>query len=92
MPTQYYVLYAVYGVLGSAAGSMMQAMPVTSQLQALLNQNPNGVVTITNQTMGGDPALHITKQFMALVQVNGMILPFACQEGQSITFSTAAVS
>ena len=91
MPTQFYVLYAVYGALVGSQG-ITQAAPVTSQLQAQLNNSPTGVVTINNITMGGDPSPNNLKQFGALVQVNGTILPFACQEHQTINFGYTAGS
>jgi hypothetical protein len=78
---------ASYGGLASGNENDTQAANVTSALQNQLNSNPNGVVTINNTTMGGDPAPGTVKHFGALVSVNGSVLPFACQEGQTIDFS-----
>jgi hypothetical protein len=87
MPISFNVLFAVYGALAGGNENNTQANVVTSALQNQLTNNPNGVVTINNTTMGGDPSPNNTKHFGAIVQVNGTSLPFACQEGQTIDFS-----
>ena len=87
MATTFNVLFAVYGALAGGDENKTEAAIVTGALQGQLNNNPNGVVTINNSTMGGDPAVGWTKHFGAIVEVNGDALPFACQEGQTIDFS-----
>jgi hypothetical protein len=87
MPTTFNVQFAVYGALAGGNENNTQANVVTSALQNQLNSNPNGVVTINNTTMGGDPSVGNIKQFGAIVQVNGTPLPFACKEDQTIDFS-----
>lgn len=87
MATTFKVLFAVYGALAGGDENNMEAAIVTDALQGQLNDNPNGVVTINNSTMGGDPANGWTKHFGAIVVVNGDALPFACEENQTIDFS-----
>jgi hypothetical protein len=83
----YTVTFAVYGALAGGNENNTQAAVVTAQLQNALNQNNNGVITISNSTMGGDPSPGNQKHFGAIVVVNGTSQPFACQEGQTIDFS-----
>ncbi|MFZ6873783.1 hypothetical protein ACO0LF_17125 [Undibacterium sp. Di27W] len=87
MSITYVVTSAAYGALAGGNENNTQAANVTGTLQTLLNQNPNGVVTINNTTMGGDPSKGNTKHFGAIVVVNGSSQAFACQEGQTIDFS-----
>jgi hypothetical protein len=83
----YTVVAAAYGALIGGNENNMGASEVTHILQVLLDNNPNGVITIDNTTMGSDPASGNTKHFGAIVIVNGERLPFACEEGQTIDFS-----
>ena len=78
---------AVYGAMREDDPDSMQAAVVTAALQDQFNQHANGVVTINNQTMGGDPAKGHGKHFGAVVEVDGVAVPFACAEGQTIDFS-----
>lgn len=80
------VQIAIYGALcGGQDG--MHARDVTAQLQAALDSSGNeGVVSINNDTMGGDPCHGTTKAFGAVVLLNGQPLYFACQEGQTVDF------
>jgi hypothetical protein len=78
---------AVYGGLKGGGENNTQAAIVTDALQAQFQQNPNGVVKISNETMGGDPAIGTRKHFGALVDVDGVTRPFACEENQTIDFS-----
>lgn len=88
MANTYNVQYAVYGALANGNENQTEAAIVTSALQLQLPTNSNGVVTINNSTMGGDPAPGWGKHFGAIVSVNGGAgQPFACQEGQTIDFS-----
>lgn len=87
MATTYSVQFAVYGALANGNENQTEAAVVTSALQNLLNNSSNGVVTINNTTMGGDPAYGWPKSFGAIVSVNGTPQPFACQENQTIDFS-----
>ncbi len=82
------VSFAVYGALGGGNENKLNATNVTSALQTLLNTGPT--VTINNTTMGGDPSPGDTKNFGALVTVNGVQRAFSCQEGQTVDFSTFA--
>jgi hypothetical protein len=81
------VIFAAYGALRGGGQDNTEAAIVTSALQQRLDQSPNGVVRINNATMGGDPAVNVTKHFGAIVEVDGVQRPFACQEGQTIDFS-----
>ena len=97
------VVFAVYGALtdgwydeGEQSVRRMTAMAgdVASTLQTLLNNTPNKVVTINNANMSpgggaavGDPAVGFVKHFAAIVEYNGVLRPYACQEGQTIDFS-----
>jgi hypothetical protein len=81
------VVYAVYGALDG--NQVPRAQDAKEALQTLLNKT--NVVTINNANMGGDPAVGFVKHFGAYVHVNpptGETLYFACQEGQTIDFST----
>ena len=65
----------------------MHARDVTTQLQAALDAPGNGgVVTINNDSMGGDPCRGKTKFFGAVVSLNGVPLYFACAEGTMVDF------
>jgi len=65
----------------------MHAFDATAQLQSLLNSSSsNGIVTITNESMGADPCHGSTKFFGAVVDRDGLPLYFAAQEGQTIDF------
>jgi hypothetical protein len=90
------VVYAVFGALDG--NQVARAQDVKKALQTLLNQTlPNGdsnnVVTINDKNMGGDPAVGLVKHFGAYVEVGrpaqpGTTIYFACQEGQTIDFSS----
>ncbi|MEP1035296.1 hypothetical protein [Ekhidna sp.] len=77
--------FAVYGALKDGNENNGRAMDVKFILQNLINQN-NGVVTISNSYLGGDPCLGYTKQFGAQVQRKDGVYHFACMEGQTIDF------
>jgi hypothetical protein len=80
------VQIAVYGALCGGQDNM-HARDVTVQLQAALDAPGNeGIVNINNDTMGGDPCHGTTKHFGAVVSLNGVLLYFACQEGQTVDF------
>ena len=81
------VLFAVYGGLRGGGQDNTAASDVTDALRQLLIPGSNGVVTINNTTMGGDPAVGVTKHFGAIVEVDGVRRAFACQERQTIDFS-----
>ena len=80
------VRYAVYGALAGGNPDASQAVDVTGSLQDHINRR-QGVVTINNQNMGGDPSVGNVKHFGACVLVNGQPKFFACQEGQTIDFN-----
>jgi hypothetical protein len=81
------VIFAVYSGLRGGGQDNTEASDVTVALAEELSRSPNGVVTINNTTMGGDSAVGVTKHFGALVEVDGVPRPFACQERQTIDFS-----
>jgi hypothetical protein len=84
------VVFAVYGAL---VGGYSRAVDTTDRLQKLLNDNPTKIVKIDNESMDPTGILAsvtegLEKHFAAIVKhENGMELPFACQEGQTIDFS-----
>lgn len=80
------VKFAVYGAL-CGGDDDMHAFDATAQLQAALDSTPNkGIVTISNDSMGGDPCRGTTKSFGAVVELDGVPLYFACQEGTRVDF------
>jgi hypothetical protein len=83
------VIFAVYGALRDGNQDNTEAAIVTTALQQRIDESPNGngVVTIDNETMGVDPAPHVRKHFAAIVAVDGVQRPFACEERQTIDFS-----
>lgn len=81
---QFLVLDAIYGGLREGSSLQSATAYVRDQLQAALNQSPE--VSITNETFGVDPCMHFTKQFAAMVSVNGQLQFFAASEGQFIDF------
>lgn len=83
------VTFAVYGALRGGNQDNTEAAIVTNALQEAINNSPNGngVVTINNTNMGGDPARGVEKHFGAIVEVDGVLRPFACLENQTIDFS-----
>jgi len=81
------VLFAVYGALRGGNQDNTEAAIVTSQLQQLLDNTPNGVVQINDATMGPDPAVGVEKHFGAIVEVDGTPRPFACLQNQTIDFT-----
>lgn len=78
------VKYAVYGGLQGGNANAMHAADVKDRLRDQLRAG--GIVTINNDTMGGDPAPGTVKHFGAIVTVAGKDCAFACQEGQTIDF------
>ena len=82
-------IFAVYGALRDGNQDNTEAAIVTDALQRRINQSPNGngVVTINNDNMEGDPAAGVRKHFAAIVEVDGVERPFACEENQTIDFS-----
>jgi hypothetical protein len=79
------VKFAVYGALQSGNENLSQAIDVTAQLQKQIDAN-QGIVSITNISMGKDPSFGYTKHFGAIVALDGVNRSFACQEGQTIDF------
>jgi hypothetical protein len=82
------VISAAYGALAQGISTETQAKDVTGDLQHQFAINPDGIVTINNEAMGGDPSPGFTKHFGAIVVVNGKRLAFACQENQTINFGS----
>src|SRR4051794_37078325 len=83
------VIFAVYGALRGGNQDNTEAAIVTATLQQQIDSNPHhiGVVTINDTTTGGDPAVGVEKHFGAIVEVDGVQLPFACLQNQTIDFS-----
>ena len=80
-------IFATYGALRGGGQDNTEAVVVTTALQRQFDEKPNGVVLINNANMGGDPARGVKKHFGAIVDVDGVRRPFACEEGQTIDFS-----
>ncbi|MEV5575376.1 hypothetical protein AB0L06_35505 [Spirillospora sp. NPDC052269] len=81
------VKFAAYGALKDGNPDKTQAMDVTAALQTAIDGAEFvGLVTIDNDTLGGDPAKNSKKHFAAIVNVDGQDRAFACQEGQTINF------
>ncbi len=78
------VNFAVYGALAGDENST-QAIDVSEALQNAINTS-QGIVNINNTTMGQDPSPNNTKSFAALVTLDGVPQPYACQENQTIDF------
>lgn len=80
------VTYAVYGALAGGNENNTQAVNVTEALQNCIDAS-QGIVTINNENMGGDPSVGNKKHFAALCYTDGQNnVPFACIEGQTIDF------
>ena len=79
------VQIAVYGVLCGGGENNMHAFDATQGLQAAINAN-DGIVTISNEVMGGDPCVGSTKSWGAVVILNNVPLYFAGQEGAQVDF------
>ncbi|WP_369048237.1 hypothetical protein [Tenacibaculum sp. UWU-22] len=78
----------IFNILKASYGSEDRAkhIDVTSIVQQLVNKSP--VITVTNQTMDGDPNFGTHKYFSAIVSINGgMPKTFECHEGETIDFS-----
>jgi predicted hydrolase (HD superfamily) len=82
------VIFAVYGGLRDGNPDKTEAKDVTQALQTAINNSVGETVKIDNKTMGGDPARRVKKQFGAIVEVNGVKRAFACQENETIDFTT----
>jgi hypothetical protein len=84
------VIFAVYG--GLRDGNKIEGKIVTEALQKAINDKAGEKVQINNDTMGGDPAHLVPKQFAALVEVKPGKPEsrrfFASEEGQTIDFTT----
>jgi hypothetical protein len=87
LPMAFQVLIASYGALAQSDPNLTRAKKVTGTLQDQLDYVPDGIVTINNLSMGGDPAPGFTKHFGAIVEVGGQTRAFACQENQTINFN-----
>jgi len=65
----------------------MHAINCATQLQAALDSSKNnGVVTISNDSLGGDPCPGNTKFFGAVVSLDGVDMYFAGEENDTIDF------
>ena len=81
------VQFAVYGRLCGGGADSMHAINCAPQLQAALDSHKNnGVVTISNDSMGGDPCPGNTKYFGAVVSLDGVDMYFAGEENDQIDF------
>ena len=81
------VQIAIYGALAGGNENDSQAVDVTKALQVAIDSPQNqGIVTINNANMGGDPSPNNVKSFGAVVALDGVAQYFACQENQTIDF------
>jgi hypothetical protein len=90
MNALFQVKFATYGALVGDGSAGMRAIDATRSLQQQIDMF-SGIVAINNDTMGKDPAIGTKKHFGAIVTVNGLDIPFACEEGQTIDFHQAAL-
>ena len=84
------VHHAVYGAIDG--NHVPRAEDVTTAFQKLIDTNVD--LTISNENMGGDPAVGVVKHFGAIVEFTdgfreGYWYAFACQEGQTIDLGRA---
>ncbi|MFD2565764.1 hypothetical protein [Pseudotenacibaculum haliotis] len=80
------VNFAVYGALNGGNENKTQAIDVSAALQAQIDAN-QGIVKISNSTMGCDPSVGNKKHFAASLNVDGTDnVYFACEEGQTVDF------
>ena len=79
------VNFAVYGALAGGNENSTQAIDVSVALQNAIDAS-QGIVNISNATMGQDPSPKNTKHFAALVTLDGVAQPYACEENQTIDF------
>ena len=79
------VQFAVYGSLNGGNENKSQAVNVQQALQSAIDAS-QGIVTINNSTMGGDPSKGNDKHFAAIVSLDNSPQYFACEEGQTIDF------
>jgi hypothetical protein len=80
------VQFAVYGRLCGGGADSMHAFNCAPQLQSALDSHQKGVVTISNESMGGDPCPGNTKFFGAIVSLDGVDMYFAGEENDTIDF------
>jgi hypothetical protein len=87
------VKFAVYGGLKGGNSDQTLAAVRTAKLQAAIDASGGpsglgpGVVRIDNTNLGPDPADGVQKHFGAIVEVDGVDMPFACLENQTIDFN-----
>lgn len=82
------VLFAAYGALPNGNKEDALGFIVTKTLQHLIDDPGNqGGVTINNANFN-DSAPGFTKHFAAIVERDGVLRCFACQEGQTIDFNS----
>ena len=79
------VEFAVYGALKNGDENDCRAADVKTLLQKLIDSQ-EGIVTIDNSTMGGDPCPGNGKHFGAQITRSDGTYYYACQEGQKIDF------
>ncbi|WP_092357411.1 hypothetical protein [Collimonas sp. OK242] len=79
------VKFAVYGALNKGNQDASQVRNVKDVLQVAIDRK-QGVVTINNTTMGGDPSVGNPKHFGAVVTLDSVDRYYACAEGQTIDF------
>ena len=76
-------------IIGASYGATNAGADVTAIVQEMVI-NGNDDILVTNQTMGGDPAPNIKKQFGIVYKLpNGDILARCASEGQTIDLVTA---
>lgn len=84
------VEFAVYGALRGGNQLDALAFDATEMLQALLTES--GTLTIDSDTFGWEVAYGNKKHFAAAVTRGGTTYFYACEEGQTIDFTTGGGS
>lgn len=83
--------FTVVGVLQDDNSHLIRAIDVTNRLRKRIDALP-GSVAMNNGTMATDPADGISKDFGAVVAVNGTGAPFGCRRGRTIDFYRPVIS
>jgi len=86
MTTNLEVKFAVYGLLTNGSANSTSAVNVKETLQRALETDSS--VKIDNRTFNVDPGPGQKKHFGAIVMRDGVDRYFACEESQTINFSS----
>jgi hypothetical protein len=80
---------ATYGIFNGDKPDPARSIDVTQRLQEQIDAH-DGVVAITNDVMGHDPAYGMGKQLHVTVTVNGKDYGLSGRENDRIDFTTVA--